>query len=190
MTRSSSAAITVGTIWYQAANFGVDPESGEYPFAGIEPIGVPKALAGTVIPFTYGNLDRLAALLEEHAGEVAAIMMEPARTELPPPGYLEGVKALAQAHDAILIFDEVSCGWRLAIGGMQQYVGVTPDMTVVAKAMSNGYPMGAVVGARRVMEPAARHVYLQFLLERQHRVGRIAHHHPRTQTPGRRDAFP
>ena len=142
--------------WYQAANFGVDPESGEYPFAGIEPIGVPKALAGTVIPFTYGNLDRLAALLEEHAGEVAAIMMEPARTELPPPGYLEGVKALAQAHDAILIFDEVSCGWRLAIGGVQQYVGVTPDMTVVAKAMSNGYPMGAVVGARRVMEPAAR----------------------------------
>lgn len=142
--------------WYQAANFGVDPESGEYPFAGIEPIGVPKALAGTVIPFTYGNLAMLEALLNEHAGEVAAIMMEPARSELPAPGYLEGVKALAHQHDAILIFDEVSCGWRQAIGGIQSVVGVTPDMTVVAKAMSNGYPMGAVVGARAVMEPAAR----------------------------------
>ncbi|MEZ4660470.1 MAG: aminotransferase class III-fold pyridoxal phosphate-dependent enzyme [Caldilineaceae bacterium] len=142
--------------WYQAANFGVDPESGEYPFAGIEPIGVPKALAGTVIPFTYGDLAMLERLLDEHHGEVAAIMMEPARSALPPAGYLAGVKALAHAHDAILIFDEVSCGWRQAIGGIQSIVGVTPDMTVVAKAMSNGYPMGAVVGGRAVMEPAAR----------------------------------
>lgn len=142
--------------WYQAANYGVDPESGEYPFAGIEPIGVPKALAGTIVPFRYGDLAMLDALLTEHAGDVAAIMMEPARSELPPPGYLEGVKALAQQHDVILIFDEVSCGWRQSIGGIQTVVGVTPDMTVVAKAMSNGYPMGAVVGSRAVMEPAAR----------------------------------
>ncbi|HRW09844.1 MAG TPA: aminotransferase class III-fold pyridoxal phosphate-dependent enzyme, partial [Caldilineaceae bacterium] len=142
--------------WYQAANFGVDPESGEYPFAGIEPIGVPKALAGTVIPFTYGDLTMLEKLLDEHHGEVAAIMMEPARSALPPAGYLEGVQALARAHGVILIFDEVSCGWRQAIAGIQSIVGVTPDMTVVAKAMSNGYPMGAVVGSRAIMEPAAR----------------------------------
>lgn len=142
--------------WYQAANFGVDPESGEYPFAGIEPTGVPRSLAGTVIPFAYGDLDGLARLLDEHRGQVAGVMMEPARSVLPPPGYLEGVKALVEAHDGVLIFDEVSCGWRLRIGGVQQAVGVTPHMTVVAKAMSNGYPMGAVVGRRDVMEPAAR----------------------------------
>ncbi len=142
--------------WYQAANYGVDPESGEFPFAGIEPIGVPKALAGTVIPFVYGDLEMLAALLDEHAGEVAAIMMEPARSELPAPGYLEGVQELAAKHGVVLIFDEVSCGWRLAVGGVQEAVGITPDMTVVAKAMSNGYPMGAVVGSREVMEPAKR----------------------------------
>ncbi len=142
--------------WYQAANFGVDPESGEFPFAGIEPIGVPKALADTVFPFVYADLAMLEGLLKAHAGEVAAIIMEPARSELPPPGYLQAVKALAAEHGVILIFDEVSSGWRLAIGGVQAYVGVTPDMTVVAKAMSNGYPMGAVVGSRQVMEPAAR----------------------------------
>jgi len=142
--------------WYQAANFGVDPASGEYPFAGIEPIGVPKGLAETVIPFVYGKLDAVEALLKKYKGEVAAIMMEPARSDVPPTGYLEGVKALAKKHEAILIFDEVSCGWRMAIGGMQEFFGVTPDMTVVAKAMSNGYPMGAVVGSRAVMEPAAR----------------------------------
>ncbi len=142
--------------WYQAANYEADPVSGEFPFAGIEPIGVPKVLAGTVIPFPYGDLDALGQLLDEHAGEVAAVMMEPLRSTLPEPGFLEGVKELAHAHDAILIFDEVSCGWRLSVGGVQQYVGVTPDMTVLAKAMSNGYPMGAVVGSREVMEPASR----------------------------------
>ncbi|MEM7033731.1 MAG: aminotransferase class III-fold pyridoxal phosphate-dependent enzyme, partial [Chloroflexota bacterium] len=142
--------------WYQAANFGVDPESGEYPFAGIEPIGVPKALAGTVIPFSYGDLTMLEDLLRANQGEVAAIMMEPARSELPPEGYLEGVQSLAKDHDVILIFDEVSCGWRLAIGGVQEVVGVTPDMTVVAKAMSNGYAMGAVVGSQAVMAPAGQ----------------------------------
>ena len=140
--------------WYQAANFGVDPESGEYPFAGIEPIGVPKALANTVIPFRYGDLAMLETLLNEHHDNVAAIMMEPARSELPAPGYLEGVKALAQAHNVLLIFDEVSCGWRQSIGGIQKVVGITPDMTVVAKAMSNGYPMGAVVGSRAAMDAA------------------------------------
>ena len=69
-------------------------------------------------------------------------MMEPLRSTLPEPGYLESVKELAHAHDAILIFDEVSCGWRLSVGGVQEYLGITPDMTVLAKAMSNGYPMG------------------------------------------------
>ena len=142
--------------WYQAANFGVDPTSGEYPFAVIEQTGVPKGLANSLFPFVYGDLAMLTALLEKYKGEVAGIIMEPARSENPPAGYLEAVKALAKQHGCILIFDEVSCGWRLAVGGVQEYYGVTPDMTVVAKAMSNGYPMGAVVGSRAVMEPAAR----------------------------------
>lgn len=140
--------------WYQAANFGVDPESGEYPFAGIEPTGVPRALENTVTPFPYGDVTALARLLEEHAGQVAAVMMEPARSELPAPGYLEEVKRLTHAHGALLIFDEVSCGWRPALGGIQEVTGVIPDITVVAKAISNGYPMGAVVGSRAAMEPA------------------------------------
>ena len=142
--------------WYQAANYLVNPEDGEFPFAGIEPIGVPQVLADTVIPFAYGNLTMLEDLLKNNENQVAAIMMEPIRSALPDPGYLEGVKALAQEHDVILIFDEVSCGWRLSIGGVQKYLNVVPDMTVVAKAMSNGYPMGAVVGLRTVMEPADR----------------------------------
>ncbi len=142
--------------WYQSANYLVDPESGEYPFAGIEPTGVPKVLAGTAIPFSDGNLEMLERLFEENKGEVAAVMMEPARSELPEPGYLEAVKEITHKNDAFLIFDEVSCGWRYRIAGIQEVVGVTPDMTALAKAMGNGYAMGAVVGSREVMEPAAR----------------------------------
>ena len=142
--------------WYQAANYLVNPEDGEFPFAGIEPIGVPQVLANTIVPFVYGDLTMLESLLETNQGKIAAIMMEPIRSTMPDPGYLEGVKALAQKYGVILIFDEVSCGWRLSIGGVQKYLNVVPDMTVVAKAMSNGYPMGAVVGSRAVMEPADR----------------------------------
>ena len=138
--------------WYQSANYLVDPDSGEYPFAGIEPIGVPRALAGTAVPFSYGDLDMLGRLFSEHQGQVAAIMMEPARSEPPEPGYLEGVKEMAHRNGALLIFDEVSCGWRESLGGMQKVFNVIPDMTVVAKGISNGYPMGAVVGSREAME--------------------------------------
>ena len=142
--------------WYQSANYLVDPQTGTFPFAGIEAIGVPKVLASTAIPFIEDDLEMVENLLKENQGDIAAIIMEPLRSTLSPQGYLQGVKELARAHDVVLIFDEVSCGWRVSVGGAQEYLGVMPDMTVVAKGMSNGYPMGAVVGSREVMEPASR----------------------------------
>ena len=142
--------------WYQSANYLVDPESGDFPFAGIEPIGVPRALAGTALPFTYGKLDSLEKLFAENRGEVAAVMMEAMRSQPPKPGYLEAVKALCHANDALFILDEVSSGWRLSLGSAQEWLGVTPDMSTFAKSMSNGYAMGCVVGSREAMEPAGR----------------------------------
>ncbi|MFH1006867.1 MAG: aminotransferase class III-fold pyridoxal phosphate-dependent enzyme [Candidatus Latescibacterota bacterium] len=142
--------------WYLAANLLKDATLDEHLFPGIDPTGVPKALAGTIFPFRYGDLDMLEQLLQSNKGEVACIIMEPLRSELPPEGYLEGVRALADRFGVVLIFDEVSCGFRIALGGAQEYLGITPDLTVIAKAMSNGYPMGAVVGKREVMEPASR----------------------------------
>ena len=142
--------------WYQSVNYLADPETGAFPMTGIEPIGVPRALAGTALPFTYGRLDSLDRLFAENRGEVAAVILEPARSDEPPEGYLEGVKEIARANNALLVFDEVSCGWRTRIGGIQEYTGVTPDISVFAKAMSNGYPMGVVVGSRQAMELAGR----------------------------------
>ncbi|MFH1567954.1 MAG: aminotransferase class III-fold pyridoxal phosphate-dependent enzyme, partial [Gemmatimonadota bacterium] len=141
--------------WYIAANLGGE-KLASHLLPGIEPTGVPRCLEGTALPFKYGDLDMLADLLAAHGDEVAAIIMEPMRTELPPPGYLAGVRDLATRHGAVLIFDEVSSGFRVALGGVQEYTGVTPDISVFAKAISNGYPMAAIVGQRRFMEPAAR----------------------------------
>ena len=142
--------------WYQSANYLADPETDEFPFVGIEPIGVPRALAGTAVPFTYGDLDSLERAFAEHTGEVAAVMMEAMRSEPPAPGYLEAVKAMCHANDALFILDEVSSGWRLSLGGAQEWLGITPDMSTFAKSMSNGYAMGCVVGSREAMEPAGR----------------------------------
>lgn len=142
--------------WYLAANLSAEANLNAHLFPGIEPIGVPKALAGTALPFPYGDLAALGTMLDEQRGQVAAVIMEPLRSEQPPAGYLDGVAKLCRQHDVLLIFDEVSAGLRFGVGGAQQYVGVTPDLAVFAKSISNGYPMGAVVGKRAVMEPSSR----------------------------------
>lgn len=142
--------------WYLAANLDAAASLNAHLFPGIEPIGVPTALAGTAIPFPYDDLNALAELLDQHRGEIAAVIMEPLRSEWPAEGYLAGVSQLAGEHQAVLIFDEVSTGLRYGMGGVQGRLGVTPDLTVLAKSLSNGYPMAAVVGRRDVMAPAAR----------------------------------
>ena len=142
--------------WYLAANLAEEASLNGHLFPGIEPIGVPRGLAGTALPFSYGDLPALGELLDRYRGEVAAVIMEPLRSEIPPDGYLAGVGKLAREHGAVFILDEVSAGLRYSTGGAQQYLGVTPDMAVFAKSLSNGYPMGAGVGKREVMEPAAR----------------------------------
>ncbi|MEC7567307.1 MAG: aminotransferase class III-fold pyridoxal phosphate-dependent enzyme [Planctomycetota bacterium] len=144
--------------WYLAANLSDDPNQSldTHLFPGIEPIGIPRALAQTAIPFPYGDLDVLQQTLDANRGEVAAIIMEPFRSEMPEPGYLANVKQLAHDHNALLIFDEVSTGFRPSDSGVQNLLDVHPDIAVFAKSISNGYAMGAVVGSRQAMEPAAQ----------------------------------
>jgi glutamate-1-semialdehyde 2,1-aminomutase len=142
--------------WYLAANLDADANLNQHLFPGIEAIGVPRALAGTALPFPYGDLARLGEMLDAHRGEIAAVIMEPLRSQMPPEGYLAGVARLCREHGAVLIFDEVSSGFRCSLQGAQGFVGVTPDMAVFAKSITNGYPLGVVVGRREVMEPASQ----------------------------------
>ena len=142
--------------WYLAANLSTETNLGEHLFPGIEPIGVPQSLAGTAIPFPYGNLAALGEALDKHRGEVAAVMMEPLRSEAPPEGYLAEVAKLCREQGVVLIFDEVSTGFRYGLNGAQGYVNVTPDMAVFAKSITNGYPLGVVAGSRDIMQAASR----------------------------------
>jgi glutamate-1-semialdehyde 2,1-aminomutase len=121
---------------------------------GLEPNGVPRSLAGSVATFRYQRLDELDAALRRCGDDLAAIVMEPTRNVDPEPGFLEGVRERADRHGVPLIFDEISSGWRLCLGGAHRLYGVAPDLAVFAKGMSNGFAMGAVIGRADVMQAA------------------------------------
>ncbi|HET7841441.1 MAG TPA: aminotransferase class III-fold pyridoxal phosphate-dependent enzyme, partial [Terriglobia bacterium] len=104
----------------------------------------------------FNRLEEVEATLAAHRGEVAAIIIEPIAHNvgclMPGPGFLEGLRELATAHGAILIFDEVITGFRHHLGGYQAIAGVTPDLTTFAKAMANGFPIAAVCGKAEIMD--------------------------------------
>ena len=122
-------------------------------------LGIPKMLRALVQPFPYNDLDALRALFERYPGEVAAIVMEPMTFELPETGYLEGVRDLAHQQGALLVFDEMVTGFRLANGGAQELFGVTPDLACFGKGLANGMPLSALVGAREYMQLLQRVAY-------------------------------
>jgi glutamate-1-semialdehyde aminotransferase len=113
--------------------------------------GIPKDLDHLVVPFAYNDLGSLEAALEEHRGQVAAVMMEPVLLDAPAHGFLAAVKAAAHRQGALLIFDEIVTGFRWAIGGAQEHFGVVPDLATFGKGMANGFPLAAVVGRRELM---------------------------------------
>lgn len=140
--------------WYLAANLSEDGALGDHLLPGLEPNGVPKELAGTAFPFHYNQIDELKAIADDHGRELAAIVMEPIRDHEPRDGFLEEVREIADHVGAVLIFDEITSGWRLNHGGAHLIFKVSPDIAVFAKAMSNGYPMAAVIGTEKVMQAA------------------------------------
>ena len=113
-------------------------------------------MAGHTLTFRYNQLDELDAILTKHSGELAAVVMEPSRYADPEPGFLEGIRERCDRHGIRLIFDEISIGWRLCLGGLHLRYGVTPDLAVFAKALGNGFPIGAVIGRAATMEAAQR----------------------------------
>lgn len=116
--------------------------------------GIPEEVSEAVFSFRYNDLDSLSAVLEKNKGAVACIIMMPLEIELPEQGFLEGVRELADMHEAVLIFDEVRSWPRMGLGGAQGRYGVTPDLTTLSKAIANGYPISAVVGKKEIMDTA------------------------------------
>jgi glutamate-1-semialdehyde-2,1-aminomutase len=115
-------------------------------------LGVPGAVKELTVSFAYNDLATLERIFEEHPGQVAAVVMEPVGIVPPEAGFLEAVRDVTTREGALLVYDEVVTGFRLALGGAQELFGVTPDLAAVGKAMGNGFPIAAVVGRRDVME--------------------------------------
>jgi len=113
--------------------------------------GVPAALGELAFPFRYNEIETLEAIFEKNRGEVAAVIFEQGGEE-PRDGFLQKVAALARSQGALLIWDEIVTGFRYALGGAQQYYGVTPDLACFGKGLANGMPLSALVGRRDLMK--------------------------------------
>jgi glutamate-1-semialdehyde 2,1-aminomutase len=115
--------------------------------------GVPEGTRGQTVRFQFNDLDSLRLRFAESNGQIACVVME-AATALaePEPGFLEGVRALCDAHGALLVFDEMITGFRWSASGAQSVYGVRPDLSCWGKAMGNGFPISALAGRRDLME--------------------------------------
>jgi glutamate-1-semialdehyde 2,1-aminomutase len=121
--------------------------------------GVPAGLAALTLVARYNDLASVEALLDGHRGEVAAVIVEPVAGNvgcvLPAPGFLAGLRKLCDRHGALLVFDEVMTGFRVAKGGYQAISGVRPDLTTLGKVIGGGLPVGAYGGRRDLMHRIA-----------------------------------
>lgn len=140
--------------WYLSANLGDSSNLDGQLLPGLDPRGVPRQLKDTALPFNYNKLDELEALVNKYPDEIGVIIMEPRRERGPAPGFLEGVRKIADKIGAILIFDEVTSGFRVNLGGIHLTYGIEPDIAVFGKALGNGYPISAVIGRKSVMDHA------------------------------------
>ncbi len=118
--------------------------------------GVPAGCAQDTLTAAYNDLDSVRALFDENPGQIAAIIVEPVAANmgvvLPVPGFLEGLRALCDEQGALLVFDEVICGFRLSYGGAAERFGITPDLVTYGKIIGGGMPVGAFGGRRDIME--------------------------------------
>ncbi|XDZ65337.1 aspartate aminotransferase family protein [Alphaproteobacteria bacterium LSUCC0684] len=113
--------------------------------------GIPRSVAEQMLIAPFNDLDAVASLLAEH-DDIAAIIVEPLQRIIPPkPGFLEGLRSLADRHHVVLIFDEIVTGFRLAYGGAQEYYGVVPDICTLGKIIGGGFPLAALGASAEIM---------------------------------------
>jgi glutamate-1-semialdehyde aminotransferase len=115
-------------------------------------LGVPRAVRSLVEPVAFGDLAALAVALERHPGEVACVVCEPIGAGKPVPALLKEMVELAHRHGALVVFDEVISGFRLALGGAQEHFGVRADLVCFGKALGNGMPISALAGPANLMD--------------------------------------
>lgn len=113
--------------------------------------GIPEAVRQMTHPFAYNDIRSLQNLFAKHKGQIACVIMEPTLYEFPREAFLEQVRSLTEEEGALLIFDEMLTGFRLAEGGGQEFFGIIPDLATFGKGIANGMPIGVLTGAERYM---------------------------------------
>lgn len=113
--------------------------------------GVPKCVRELTLTFEYNNIDSLIEIFDKNKNEIACVIMEPFSTTMPKKNFLEEVKKITHENDAILVFDEIVTGFRISLGGAQEYFGVIPDLACFGKGIANGMPLSAIVGKKEIM---------------------------------------
>ncbi|MBN2328960.1 MAG: aminotransferase class III-fold pyridoxal phosphate-dependent enzyme [Candidatus Omnitrophica bacterium] len=140
--------------WYLAANLAEDDALDGHLLPGLDPLGVPRGLQGTALPFHYNRIDELEDIVRRNCSQMAAIVMEPIRNVEPDPGFWKRVREIADENHLVLVIDEITAGFRLNTGGAHLGLDISPDIAVFGKGMSNGYPMAAVIGRSEIMQAA------------------------------------
>jgi glutamate-1-semialdehyde 2,1-aminomutase len=139
--------------------FLVKAGSGALTFGVPTSPGVPKALADLTLTLPYNDLDAARDLFAQAGDEIACVIIEPVAGNMncipPRGGYLQGLRGLCTQHGALLIFDEVMTGFRVALGGAQALYGITPDLSTFGKVIGGGMPVGAYGGRREIMQQVA-----------------------------------
>jgi glutamate-1-semialdehyde 2,1-aminomutase len=142
--------------WHGMHDYGlwgtVPGQPSPYPHAAPDSIGVPAQTGDTVLVTPFNETQRAVEMIERHAHDLAAVMVEPLqRVLLPEPGFLQAVREVTRKHGIVLIFDEIVTGFRIAWGGAQEKYGVVPDLACYGKAISGGFPLAAIVGNAQIM---------------------------------------
>ncbi|MGH6959237.1 MAG: aspartate aminotransferase family protein, partial [Dongiaceae bacterium] len=150
--------------WFDPILYSLHPDlelagSADEPIAVPGSAGQPPSAVDDLVVVGWNDLEALRTALEKNAGEIAAVIMEPILFNtgaiVPSPGYLEGVRELCDEHGALLIFDEIISGFRVAPGGAQERLGVLPDLATFGKAMAGGMQVSAIAGKDEVMDAIA-----------------------------------
>ncbi|MDQ3700928.1 MAG: aminotransferase class III-fold pyridoxal phosphate-dependent enzyme [Chloroflexota bacterium] len=132
----------------------VPSQASDYPRGRPDSQGIPPAIGDEVLVAPFNDAERAVSLIEEHANDLAAVLVEPLqRVLVPQPGFLEAVRDATRRRGIVLIFDEVVTGFRIAWGGAQERYGVVPDLATYGKAMAGGFPMACVAGRAEFLAP-------------------------------------
>tara|TARA_B100000886_G_scaffold307078_1_gene239866 strand:+ start:16323 stop:17648 length:1326 start_codon:yes stop_codon:yes gene_type:complete len=138
--------------WYLSANLSSNSELDGHLLPGLNPLGVPKEMRGLTHTFSYGDSDELLEIINKN--EIGTVILEPLRGEKISKAFLQKVRDICSENNVVLIFDEVTSGFREFIGGHHMLSGINPDIALFGKTISNGIPMAVAVGKKKIMKMA------------------------------------